>query len=590
VTKNRKYRLLAIGLSIFILIGIISLFPACLMGGQKVTREAQPVLFLTFDGSAKILKDNSAVVNRIQGLVKQCQGKIGKGAEFGGKSSGICIANTGVITALGKDSVELSFWIRIKKKPSNFVCPIMKKINRKGDSKSGLVIFQVGSDIIFSLWDREGGMFGVRPHLSNGGTKMFTSPYKISDENQGVTDIRWKNTYYAVQVKPDTWTYISYRINLAGETIRVFWSDDRNCRLSVYRSPGIVSWANSADFLIGGEKDWHWEGSLDEIKLVVNPGPPEDNVALIPDQNNTFEQTEVKDPCVIADEGESGYSYRMWYTGLFRGYYYSILYAMSKDSYVWIRRSPTVAVLSRGLNGSFDSEYVRSPWVVRHGKKLRMWYTGWDQSYENEKNSVRIHERIGLAESLDGREWKKVKGSGAKGCCLDIGSPEAGDSLSVSEPSVLYWKGQWWMWYKGTDNQRRSSIFAATSKDGVSWSRKGKVLNIQGNEQNLGCPVVYGTDGKLSMYIQVKSAGGSSVTLTAASKNGLIWKRSGILNLSPLGKEWIGNETTIGSVIHENHMKKIWFSGVLKHVHTAYPDDYWKSNCCVIGYQEMPDE
>ena len=116
------------------------------------------------------------------------------------------------------------------------------------------------------------------------------------------------------------------------------------------------------------------------------------------------------------------------------------------------------------------------------------------------------------------------------------------------------------------------------------------MLNPQGNEGNLGHPVVCKTDGKLSMYIQVKSSSGSPATLIATSKDGLIWERSGMLNLSSLGREWMGNETTIGSVIHENHAQKIWFSGVLKHVHTTYPEPYWKSNCRVIGYQEIPIE
>jgi len=46
------------------------------------------------------------------------------------------------------------------------------------------------------------------------------------------------------------------------------------------------------------------------------------------------------------------------------------------------------------------------------------------------------------------------------------------EALGVGDPDVVYWNGEWWMFYTATDASNVTSVRAATSPDLTSWTRK----------------------------------------------------------------------------------------------------------------------
>ena len=114
-------------------------------------------------------------------------------------------------------------------------------------------------------------------------------------------------------------------------------------------------------------------------------------------------------------------------------------------------------VLARGVEGTYDTESIYSPYVLKVGPNYKMWYTGVDSLNVN---------RILYAESLDGLVWSNIQLS------QDIGTfslePDA-DYSSSSNPSVIYTEGGYKMWYEGVDNSEESRIIYCYSIDGVNW-------------------------------------------------------------------------------------------------------------------------
>jgi len=74
--------------------------------------------------------------------------------------------------------------------------------------------------------------------------------------------------------------------------------------------------------------------------------------------------------------------------------------------------------------------------------------------------------QIGLATSTDTVHWKKVGDSPV----LPTGPQDAWDSRYVTDPDVVVTKGQWRMYYSGS-NGTAEKIGVATSKDGVHWEK-----------------------------------------------------------------------------------------------------------------------
>lgn len=166
---------------------------------------------------------------------------------------------------------------------------------------------------------------------------------------------------------------------------------------------------------------------------------------------------------------------------------------------------------------------VYAPDVLVEGGLHRMWYGGQGRDG---------HDRIHLAESLDGVNWVR------RGVVLDHGVAN-----HVNDPSVVNAGDTYFMYYTRAVEGVVDEIALATSKDGLVWESKGVVLKPgrEGEWDGLlvGRPSVLNEDGNFKMWYDgrkdlpfgapakgvPKSPTSSRSVGYATSKDGLRWTK-----------------------------------------------------------------
>jgi len=154
----------------------------------------------------------------------------------------------------------------------------------------------------------------------------------------------------------------------------------------------------------------------------------------------------------------NGYDILYWYQA---GNPPRIGFARSIDGLKWTKNP--APVLPLGPRGSFDERGVADPYVVFAKDYFYMFYLGQDRA------SV---QRLGVARSIDGEVWEKLRGNPI----LDVGAPHTFDEDGLGEPAVWSSGRQWWMLYTGrsrrdANNNEPRKIGMARSNDGIHWER-----------------------------------------------------------------------------------------------------------------------
>jgi hypothetical protein len=150
--------------------------------------------------------------------------------------------------------------------------------------------------------------------------------------------------------------------------------------------------------------------------------------------------------------------------------------AISDDGGTTFERAYYGPVLDRNKDEPY---YTGAVDVMKEGDKYRMWYTsGTEWSMVDGKPEVRYH--IKYAESADGIDWNRPGIS----CIPPISATEA-----TARPSVIRIGDEYLMWYCRRDiagfRINRSNMYRAgfaSSKDGVSWTRRDDVAGLDPSE------------------------------------------------------------------------------------------------------------
>lgn len=218
----------------------------------------------------------------------------------------------------------------------------------------------------------------------------------------------------------------------------------------------------------------------------------------------------VQKPGVIWDQDES--LYRMWFDGIDTQDFVQIGLANSKDGLVWMK-APDNPVLS-GTLGEWDAAGEHAPFILEEGGVYKMWYEG---------NQAGVPRQLGFASSTDGIVWVKYAGNPV----LPAG-PETYDNQVAGHGSVLHEGGIYKLWYHAVGDSG-VIIAYATSPDGLNWTKQGPVLlpNPSSWDKGLWGPSVIKKDG---LYWMWYSAGGTSnppAIGAATSPDGITWTRVG---------------------------------------------------------------
>ncbi len=255
-------------------------------------------------------------------------------------------------------------------------------------------------------------------------------------------------------------------------------------------------------------------------------------------------------PCIVYHDRE----YHMWYSKGNSESEQMIGYAKSLDGIQWTLISDKVIAPSKDLN-RFDTYQASQGWVLVDQDTFKMWYRGKGLDLDT----------FGMAWSLDGIHWSKVKGSCSNGSVYDRFS-DGSHALGVLTPCVVKLDSIYHMWYSRYIAAPFLCVIAyARSSDGVHWKnipgseRGGAVLDWGDknsfDEGSVSYPCVVKTEQGLYMwYVGIDKSGAMRVGL-ASSSDGIEWTR-----VSGCGdKGACLNEANFPCVLLQGNIFKMWY-------------------------------
>lgn len=308
-------------------------------------------------------------------------------------------------------------------------------------------------------------------------------------------------------------------------------------RLATNGTPSTTSWDTDANFNTGvsyqsqifgpvGVSTLHTAGTGPAASLTLpsTPLPLSTDAAdpvLRPTASTVGDGDDVDDPTVV----KVGTTYDMWYTGYAEdGRAPAIFLATSTDGVNWVRAHGGSPVL-QATAGAFDADGVFGADVVYDPldplAPYKMWYSGRQGVFGG----------IGYATSLDGLTWMQYGGS-VPLPVLGHGLAGSADSFSAADPSVLKDGSTWKMWYTGDDSNKKRIAYA-TSADGITWAKGGKVIapedpGVSANIQfGAFAPTVWKTSTGFSMLLTgrkiVSGSDFQTKIMLTTSTDGLVW-------------------------------------------------------------------
>ena len=158
--------------------------------------------------------------------------------------------------------------------------------------------------------------------------------------------------------------------------------------------------------------------------------------------------------------------------------------------------------------------------------------------------------------------------------------PQGADNIYA--PDVIYFQGQWWMYYGGQGGDGHDAVFLARSNDLVSWQKHPFDGNPQpvvdhGNSNHVNDPSVVLVNGTLYMYYTEAPVGEEDEIHLATSTDGLNWSKQGkVLDVGAPGS-WEPDRVGRPSVLYEQGQFRMWYDGqiygVARHVGYATSAD-----------------
>ncbi|HVN04475.1 MAG TPA: hypothetical protein VMT86_08670 [Bryobacteraceae bacterium] len=161
--------------------------------------------------------------------------------------------------------------------------------------------------------------------------------------------------------------------------------------------------------------------------------------------------------------------------------------ARSADGRHW--RKAHFPVVDFGPRGSWDERAIADPYVFKLSGYFYLFYLGEDRARQ---------QRLGLARSLDGESWQKLRANPI----LGLGAYGAFDEMGLGEPAVWIAHGYYWMLYTGRDAHENRRLGMARSTDGVHWTKLPDVFTgLQPWNNQVVCdPTIELQAGRLAMW------------------------------------------------------------------------------------------
>lgn len=274
----------------------------------------------------------------------------------------------------------------------------------------------------------------------------------------------FKMWYTGGGISPSSDTNICSRIGYAWSTDGINWSKTPknpvlNRDTNSWDSLGVETVTVIIDSTADNEEKYKmwYAGHFDSLYNGLSIGRYNIGYAYSPDGINWIKHSNpvlmvgdslewdngmLEGPSVIKDKD----TFKMWYAGA--DYFFdgdatdglvNIGYAWSTDGTSWEKHKGN-PVLTAGTAGSWESETVQDPHVIKIDTVYHMWYGGTN-------NADIYNHQTGYAYSYNGKDWFKY----SKNPVLSRGDSTSWDVNTASFPSVLLDNGILKMWYTGKD-------------------------------------------------------------------------------------------------------------------------------------------
>jgi uncharacterized repeat protein (TIGR01451 family) len=243
--------------------------------------------------------------------------------------------------------------------------------------------------------------------------------------------------------------------------------------------------------------------------------------------------------------------YKMWYTGSDGTNPTAIGLAISTDGVHWVKHAGN-PVMTPEIHGSWKGQGIRAGTVISDSGRYRMWYTGYDRDWVA---------RIRYAESSDGVTWIPYGSYD-----VDIGVLGGWEDSGVRDPAVVKSGGLYQMWYVGHDGLT-SRIGHAVSTDGRHWLKDtaNPVLDAEPSGDwdwlDVYAPSVVAYDDAYLFLYSGDTMPPAWQTGYALSTDGIAWARKGVI--LPEGPDGAFDDSSAdyASVIADGAGLRIWYSG-----------------------------
>jgi len=173
-------------------------------------------------------------------------------------------------------------------------------------------------------------------------------------------------------------------------------------------------------------------------------------------------------------------------------------HATSKDLKNWVIHDTLLPVVP----GTWESDVVSAPYVVRHDDTFYMAYTGFGR---------RANQRMGIATSDDLFNWTRVPENPVAVGPSWTAWREKGWA-DFRDPALLEWKGQWIAFNTIKDPQGVGGLAISTSKDLINWEHLPRERSILTNWREPESPVAFKRKDKV--YLIASSSHGRQMWMT----------------------------------------------------------------------------
>ncbi|MEW6746893.1 MAG: hypothetical protein AB1486_29500 [Planctomycetota bacterium] len=272
----------------------------------------------------------------------------------------------------------------------------------------------------------------------------------------------------------------------------------------------------------------------------------------------------IGDPCVIWDEDEK--LYKMWTSagGVVppeTAIGVRIQYVTSPDGVTWTEHDENPVLLEGRSKGAWDRAGVDTATVLKLNGRYWMWYAGYAV-----REFPPVTMKIGLATSDDGIHWQKDD----QNPVLASGDPGEWDESWVESPTVVWWQGQFTMWYTGVGMGGTSfAIGLATSPDGKVWTKHDANPVFEADPASrwddiavYAPSVVEGGAGLVMAYVGLSTAFLDELRIgLATSGDGFTWTRSPPHPVLDLGKtgSWDARGGFVPTLVRRGLRFEMWY-------------------------------